>query len=92
MPFLIEIIVALVIVGLVLWVVQQIPMDPTIARIIRVVVIVYLVTLPFDGRIRLWGILTPDVPEALTHASASTHFHFLAFPIRTGLPGQREIC
>ena len=40
MPFLIEIVLALVIVGLILWVVQQIPMDATIARIIRVVVIV----------------------------------------------------
>jgi len=38
--FLIEIIVVLVIVGLILWVIQQIPMDATIARIIRVVVIV----------------------------------------------------
>lgn len=38
---LLEIIVALVIVGLVLWVIQQIPMDPAIARIIRVVVIVF---------------------------------------------------
>ena len=40
MPFLIEIIVVLIVVGLLLWVVSQIPMDPTIARIIRVVVIV----------------------------------------------------
>ena len=40
---LIQIVVALVIVGLVLWVVQQIPMDPVIARIIRVVVIVFVV-------------------------------------------------
>jgi low temperature requirement protein LtrA len=40
MPFLIQIIVALCIVGLFLWVVGQIPMDATIARIIRVVVIV----------------------------------------------------
>lgn len=38
--FLIQLIIALVIVGLVLWVIQQIPMDATIARIIRVVVIV----------------------------------------------------
>ena len=43
MPFLIEIIVALIIVGLLLWVVQQIPMDPAIARIIRVVAIVFVV-------------------------------------------------
>lgn len=40
---LIQLIVALVIVGLLLWVVSQIPMDPTIARIIRVVVIVVVV-------------------------------------------------
>jgi len=40
MPLLIQVIVALVIVGLVLWVVEQIPMDATIAKIIRVVVIV----------------------------------------------------
>ena len=38
--FLINIIIVLVIVGLLLWVLQQIPMDATIARIIRVVVIV----------------------------------------------------
>lgn len=37
---LINILVALVIVGLVLWAVEQIPMDDTIKRIIRVVVIV----------------------------------------------------
>ena len=41
--FLIQIIVALVIVGLVLWVVAQIPMDAAIARIIRVVVIAFVV-------------------------------------------------
>ena len=39
---LLQVIVALVIVGLVLWVVSQIPMDPTIAKIIRVVVIVFV--------------------------------------------------
>ena len=37
---LIQIVIALAVIGLVLWVVQQIPMDPTIARIIRVVIIV----------------------------------------------------
>ena len=37
---LIQIVVALCVVGLLLWVITQIPMDPTIARIIRVVVIV----------------------------------------------------
>jgi hypothetical protein len=40
---LISIIVALVLVGLALWVVGQIPMDATVARILRVVVIVALV-------------------------------------------------
>ncbi len=40
MPWFLQVIVALVIVGLLLWVIEQIPMDPTIARIIRVVVIV----------------------------------------------------
>jgi hypothetical protein len=40
MNWLLEVVVALAIVGLLLWVIQQIPMDPTIARIIRVVVIV----------------------------------------------------
>jgi hypothetical protein len=38
--FLIQIVIVLIIVGLLLWIVQQIPMDATIARIIRVVVIV----------------------------------------------------
>lgn len=37
-----QLIVALVVVGLLLWVLSQIPMDPTIARIIRVVVIVFV--------------------------------------------------
>jgi low temperature requirement protein LtrA len=39
----ITILITLVIVGLVLWLVEQIPMDATIARIIRVVVIVLVV-------------------------------------------------
>ncbi len=38
--FLIEIIIVLVIVGLALWIIQQIPMDAVIARIVRVVIIV----------------------------------------------------
>ncbi len=38
--FLIQIVFVLIIVGLLLWVVQQIPMDATIAKIIRVVVVV----------------------------------------------------
>ena len=38
--FLVQLVVSLIVVGLLLWVIQQIPMDPTIARIIRVIVIV----------------------------------------------------
>lgn len=38
--FLIQLVVVLIIVGLLLWIVQQIPMDATIARMIRVVVVV----------------------------------------------------
>jgi bacteriorhodopsin len=41
--FLIQIVIVLVIAGLLLWAVTQIPMDPTIARILRVVVIVFVV-------------------------------------------------
>ena len=41
-PGLIELVVILAIVGLALWILGQIPMDPTIARIIRVVVIVFV--------------------------------------------------
>jgi uncharacterized membrane protein YwzB len=40
---LIQVVVALAIVGLILWVLQQIPMDAVIARIIRVVIIVVVV-------------------------------------------------
>lgn len=39
----IELIVVLVLLGLLLWVVGQLPIDPTIQRIIRVVVIVVAV-------------------------------------------------
>jgi hypothetical protein len=43
-PFLIQIIVVLLIVGLLLWILQQIPgIDPAIIRIIRVVIIVCVV-------------------------------------------------
>ena len=42
MPFLIEIVIALAIVGLILWVISQVPMDATIAKIIRVIVIVFV--------------------------------------------------
>ncbi len=37
---LVQIIIILCVVGLILWAVSQIPMDPAISRIIRVVVIV----------------------------------------------------
>jgi hypothetical protein len=37
---LLQVIVVLVIVGLLLWILSQIPMDPTIAKIVRVVIIV----------------------------------------------------
>ncbi len=44
MPFpLVSIIIGLVVVGLILWVIEQIPMDATILKIIRVVVIVVVV-------------------------------------------------
>ena len=56
---LIQIIVALCIVGLVLWVVSQIPMDATIARIIRGVVIVavclWLLSLLAGGSFGVFG-------------------------------------
>ena len=39
---LVQVLIGLIIVGLVLWVISQIPMDPTIARIIRVCVIVFV--------------------------------------------------
>jgi hypothetical protein len=39
---LIDLIIVLVVVGLALWILQQIPMDATIARIIRVVIIVFV--------------------------------------------------
>jgi hypothetical protein len=41
--FLIQIVIALVIVGLILWALGQFPIDPTISRIIRVVIIVVVV-------------------------------------------------
>ena len=51
---LIQIVIALCVVGLLLWVISQIPMDPTIARIIRVVVIV-AVCLYLLSLIAGWG-------------------------------------
>jgi hypothetical protein len=41
--FLIEVVVVLVIVGLLLWLLSQFPIDPTMHRIIRAVVIVFVV-------------------------------------------------
>lgn len=41
--FLIQLVVTLVVVGLLLWVLQQVPMDPAIAKIIRVVVVACVV-------------------------------------------------
>ena len=55
MPWLIQVVVALVIVGLVLWIVQQIPMDATIARIIRVVVIVVVCLYLLQVLVSLFG-------------------------------------
>ncbi len=36
-----NVIVVLVVVGLALWIIQQIPMDATIAKLIRVVIVVF---------------------------------------------------
>lgn len=44
MPILlIHILIVLVVVGLILWAIEQFPLDPTIARIIRVIAIVLCV-------------------------------------------------
>jgi hypothetical protein len=43
MSLLITIVITLVVVGLLLWAVQSLPIDPTIANIIRVLVIVFAV-------------------------------------------------
>ena len=40
--FLISIVIVLLIAGLILWALSQIPMDPVIARVIRVIVIVVI--------------------------------------------------
>jgi hypothetical protein len=55
MPWLIQIVVALAIVGLLLWVIQQIPMDATIARIIRVVIIVVVCIWLLTVLVQLFG-------------------------------------
>lgn len=56
---LIGIIVVLCVVGLILWAIGQIPMDATIARIIRVVVIVlvclWLLSVIFPGAMGSFG-------------------------------------
>lgn len=41
-PFFINLLVVLIVMGLLLWVVSLIPMDPTIKQIIHVVVIVFV--------------------------------------------------
>lgn len=41
--FLIQILVVLIVIGLLLWLVEQIPIDAAIIRIIRVVIIVFVV-------------------------------------------------
>lgn len=43
LALLINIVIALVIVGLVLWALGQFPLDPTIAKVIRVVIVVFAV-------------------------------------------------
>ena len=43
MPLLISIVIALILAGVILWAVEQFPVDPIIARIIRVVVVVFVV-------------------------------------------------
>jgi hypothetical protein len=55
MPWIIQIVVALAIVGLLLWVIQQIPMDATIARIIRVVIIVVVCIWLLTVLVQLFG-------------------------------------
>lgn len=40
---LIELIVALIVIGLLLWVVQMLPIDPAIMQIIRVVMVIFVV-------------------------------------------------
>lgn len=42
LPFLVHLVIALAVIGLLLWAVDQVPMDPTVAKIIRVVTIVVL--------------------------------------------------
>ena len=55
MPLLLNVIVALAILGLFLWVIQQIPMDATIARVIRVVVIVVVCLYLLQILVSLFG-------------------------------------
>jgi type IV secretory pathway TrbL component len=49
-----EILVVIVLVGLVLWAVQRIPMDPIVQNILRVVVVVLLVV----WLLRVFGLLS----------------------------------
>ena len=41
--FLFQIVVALIVVGLLLWVSSQIPMDPLIQKMVRIICVVFLV-------------------------------------------------
>jgi hypothetical protein len=60
--FLIQIVVCLVVVGLLLWLVTQIPMDPAISRIIRVVVIVCVVIWLLYVLLGITGVSQPIGP------------------------------
>jgi hypothetical protein len=42
LALLINVLVVLLIVGVILWAVSQIPMDPAIAKVIRIVVVVFV--------------------------------------------------
>ncbi len=67
MPWLIQIIVALVVVGLLLWAIEQIPMDPTIARVIRVVIVVVVCLWLLSVLVQLFGGGVSLFPSPLGH-------------------------
>lgn len=43
LAMLISIVITLIVIGLLLWLIQQLPLDPTIMMIIRVVIIVFAI-------------------------------------------------
>jgi hypothetical protein len=43
LALLVQVVIALVIVGVILWALTQFPLDPTIAKLIRVVIVVFAV-------------------------------------------------